>query len=310
MVYFESKYHQDKKFARLKADDTFGTMPYRADNGSAANRLLSRIHRRRVTNILIKVAAVLFIPMTLFSAWLLLREPKMPQVAQEPSATQIIERYQSEQFIEYIVHSGVKGKVLLPDSSEVWLNSNSTLRCPAEFASEVRYVELDGEGYFKVRTESDWPMYIKTSKGVTARILGTEFNLSSYSNDSEVKLTLVNGKVEVYNQHNKKIGVLPNERLIISDHAVPVRKSHLVSTEDDSAWKEGYLIFANTPMQEVVKKLERWYGVHITLSDKELFGYSFTARFQSESVTQVLDLLKISSNIRYRIKDKNVTLYK
>ena len=51
MVYFESKYHQDKKFARLKADDTFGTMPYRADNGSAANRLLSRIHRRRVTNI-------------------------------------------------------------------------------------------------------------------------------------------------------------------------------------------------------------------------------------------------------------------
>lgn len=100
MVYFESKYHQDKKFARLKADDTFGTMSYRADNGSAANRLLSRIHRRRVTNILIKVAAVLFIPMTLFSAWLLLREPKMPQVAQEPSVTQIIERYQSEQFIE------------------------------------------------------------------------------------------------------------------------------------------------------------------------------------------------------------------
>jgi ferric-dicitrate binding protein FerR (iron transport regulator) len=171
-------------------------------------------------------------------------------------------------------------------------------------------VELDGEGYFKVHTASTWPMYISTSKGVTARILGTEFNLSSYSDDAEFKLTLVNGKVEVYNQSNKKIGLLPNERLVISDHAVSARKSHLTSTEDDVAWKEGYLIFANTPMQEVVKKLERWYGVHITLSDKELFGYSFTARFQSESVTQVLDLLKISSNIRYKIKDKNVILYK
>ena len=310
MVYFESKYHQDKKFARLKADETFGNMPYSADNGSAVNRLIFRIRSRRVKNMLLKVAAVLFIPMTAFSAWLLLKEPKMPQVAPDPSVTQIIERYQSEQFIEYIVHSGVKGKVLLPDSSEVWLNSNSTLKCPAEFSSEVRYVELDGEGYFKVHTASNWPMYISTSKGVTARILGTEFNLSSYSDDAEFKLTLVNGKVEVYNQSNKKIGLLPNERLVISDHAVSARKSHLTSTEDDVAWKEGYLIFANTPMQEVVKKLERWYGVHITLSDKELFGYSFTARFQSESITQVLDLLKISSNIRYKIKDKNVILYK
>jgi ferric-dicitrate binding protein FerR (iron transport regulator) len=310
MVYSESKYHQDKKFARRKADETFGTMPYEADKEGASKRLIFRIRRRRVTNMLIKVAAVLFIPMTAFSAWLLLRGPKMPQVAQEQSVTEIIERHQSEQLIEYVVHSGVKGKVLLPDSSEVWLNSNSTLRCPAEFASEVRYVELDGEGYFKVHTASNWPMYISTSKGVTARILGTEFNLSSYSDDAEFKLTLVNGKVEVYNQSNKKIGLLPNERLVISDHAVSARKSHLTSTEDDVAWKEGYLIFANTPMQEVVKKLERWYGVHITLSDKELFGYSFTARFQSESVTQVLDLLKISSNIRYKIKDKNVILYK
>lgn len=310
MVYFESKYHQDKKFARRKADEAFGTMPYKADEGSAARRLIFRIRRRRVVNMITKVAAVLFIPVTALSFWLLLREPQMPQVAQDPSVTEIIDRYQSEQFIEYIVHSGVKGKVLLPDSSEVWLNSNSILKCPAEFASEVRYVELDGEGYFKVRSNSDWPMYIKTSKGVTARILGTEFNLSSYSNDSEFKLTLVNGKVEVYSQNNKRIGVLPNERLVISDKAVPARKNHLTSTDDDSAWKDGYLIFSNTPMQEVVKKLERWYGVHIILADKELSDYSFTARFQSESVTQVLDLLRISSNIRYRIKDKNITLYK
>ena len=92
-----------------------------------------------------------------------------------------------------------------------------------------------------------------------------------------------------------------------------IRLYHVESSYEHWGWcslEEGYLIFANTPMQEVVKKLERWYGVHITLSDKELFGYSFTARFQSESVTQVLDLLKISSNIHYRIKEKNVTLYK
>ena len=74
------------------------------------------------------------------------------------------------------------------------------------------------------------------------------------------------------------------------------------------AWKEGLLIFDNTLMSEVVKRLERWYGVQIEVENKELLAYRFTATFKSESLDRVLNVLKISSDIDYQINDTLVRL--
>ena len=80
--------------------------------------------------------------------------------------------------------------------------------------------------------------------------------------------------------------------------------------DNSFAWKDGYLIFNNTPMDDVIKILERWYGVTFNPVNEVIGNYRFTARFKTESITRVLDLLSISSNIKYGINENIITLHK
>ncbi len=214
--------------------------------------------------------------------------------------------------IEYNVTSGVKGNVTLADGSEVWLNSNTQLKVPQHFSKNERVVELSGEAYFKVVPNKGSPMIIKTESGYQVEVLGTEFNLSTYNDDSELKVTLLSGKVRVSHPIDKtSLEMERMEELIIS---VPTRE--IVSRKGveskgirlSTDWKEGILLFDNTPMEEVIKKMERWYGVEI-ICDHTLSEHRFTGEFDSESISQVLDFMKISSSIGYRVKDKRYSLY-
>ena len=78
---------------------------------------------------------------------------------------------------------------------------------------------------------------------------------------------------------------------------------------EDVAWREGYLVFNNTPMDAVIRRMERWYGVNINVRNPQILNYRMTAEFESESLIQVLEILKISSNIRYRVNGTQVTLF-
>jgi ferric-dicitrate binding protein FerR (iron transport regulator) len=209
---------------------------------------------------------------------------------------------------EYIVNSGVKGVVDLPDGSRVWLNSSSSLKCPEKFDSLQRVVELDGEGYFEVVPDKEWPMYVKTYKGYGVKVTGTTFNLSSYSNDNKLIVTLISGKISVVHEQNKsEIKLNPAEQITITGKETPilVKKANI---EYNTAWKKGYLLFDNTPMDEVIRKMERWYGVSFIIKDSSIFDYRFTANFKSESISQVLEILKLSSNIKYEIDKTRITL--
>ncbi len=212
--------------------------------------------------------------------------------------------------LSYYVNPGVKGYVLLPDSSQVWLNSGSRLDCPPQFDSTFRMVEVSGEAYFKVKSNKEWPLYVKTSKGITVEVTGTEFNLTSYDNDSDFRFTLVSGNVTLIREGtNQKIAVNPLEEITIPDNTKLTGKRTSANLQLNTSWKEGFLVFSNTQMSEVIKKMERWYGVNFSVKDQELLQYNFTANFQSESITQVLELLKITSNIGYIIHEKDVTLF-
>ena len=101
-----------------------------------------------------------------------------------------------------MVNTGLKGMVVLPDGSRVWLNSSSSLQCPERFDRDKRLITLDGEGYFEVAHNKKWPMYVKTSKGYTVKVTGTSFNLSSYSDDDRLVVTLISGEITMLN--NKK----------------------------------------------------------------------------------------------------------
>lgn len=269
---------------------------------------------RRIFDIITKAAAILLIPVSIMAAILYFGNPrttsnKETKGTKNTTAIHTVPT-QTQMQLTYYVNPGVKGYVLLPDSSQVWLNSGSSLDCPPQFDSTFRMVEVSGEAYFKVKSNKEWPLYVKTSKGITVEVTGTEFNLSSYENDSDFKFTLVSGNVTLIREStNQKIAVNPLEEITIPDNTNVTGKRASANLQLNTSWKEGFLVFSNTQMSEVIKKMERWYGVNFSVKDPELLQYNFTANFQSESITQVLELLKITSNIGYIINEKNVTLF-
>ena len=296
-------------FAALKADWVFSHLPNTVLPEEQANRILYRptkFDKNKLFKALVKVAAMLFIPVTGLAFYFMLAKN---DVSTNPAEIAFIPPPQQTTQLSYYTSSGIKGRVVLPDSSIVWLNSCSTIKCPAEF-SESREIELSGEAYFEVKSNKDWPMYVKTPKGVTVVVSGTSFNLSTYEDDENFKLTLVSGKVTlVRDETQQNIMVNPKELVVIPDNAPTSQTIKNSNVYYNTAWKEGFLLFENTPMDEVVKKMERWYGVSINIHDQSISDYRFTASFHSESVTRVLDLLKITSNINYRIRDNQVTLF-
>lgn len=259
----------------------------------------SKEKRRRFINNSLKYAAIFLLVIAISGAgYLIFNSYKQPVVHEQVMAS-----------VKYIVNTGVKGVVDLPDGSKVWLNSSSYIICPERFSDKVREIELEGEGYFEVIPDKEWPMHIKTSKDYTVKVTGTTFNLSSYSNDDKLVVTLISGEVSLINNkksREKEIKMVPNQELIILSEKPKLLNN--ANSVKRTAWKDGLLLFDNTPMSEVIKKIERWYGVTIVVKDPKIYNYSFTAKFKSESVSQVLEILKISSNIKFNIEDTTVTL--
>lgn len=205
----------------------------------------------------------------------------------------------------YIVNNGVKGKVCLPDSTLVCLNSGSVLELSDNFEYERR-VTLKGEGYFDVKADKSSPFYINTPKGVVIKVTGTEFNLCCYEDQQDVKLSLVSGSVEIRKGDETIYRMTEKEDVSISGESI--HKYSTARTEEAVAWTKGKLVFDDTPMTEVIKRLERWYGVQISVEDMRIYNSSFTGEFHSESLVQVLELLNITSDIEYYMTDNRVKL--
>lgn len=298
-------------FAALKAEWVFRNLPNSTISEEQASQLIRQRGKKqrklsRVIRVLTKTAAVLFIPVAVLAFYFMLKKP----LGTDQAAQVRIQPQQQATLLSYHTNPGVKGLVILPDSSSVWLNSCSTIKCPHEFESGFRYVELSGEAYFDVKENREWPMYVKTQKGITVVVSGTSFNVSSYNNDKDFRFTLVSGKVTLLREStNQPIEVSPEDYIIIPDDtdAITHRKNNDVY--NNTAWKEGFLVFEDTPMMEVINKIERWYGVNISIKDHAILSYHFTASFNSESISRVLDLLKITSNISYHLKENQVTLF-
>lgn len=216
----------------------------------------------------------------------------------------------------YYTNSGVKGKIVLPDSSIVWLNSCSKITYPEKFAVNKRVVEFEGEGYFIVTKNPDSPMIVRTPKGMEIKVLGTKFNIKSYVDDSFEEATLFSGKIEVTNRNNvtagkvaRKAEMLPGESFTFGEKTRSVH-SFNVDTVKCSAWTRGELLFMQMPLKEVCKMLSRWHGVEITVKDPQLYDYTFTAEFGSESIVQIMELMKFTMPINYHITGNKVVIEK
>ena len=168
-------------------------------------------------------------------------------------------------------NKGTKGEVILPDSSIVKLNSDSKIVFPNKFHGSTREVFVTGEAFFKVKSNPDTPMVVNTSKGLMVKVRGTEFNLRAYENESITRTTLYRGKVDIVakraeGEHVVLAELKPNESFVTRAKEKSLKVAN-ADTVKISAWCKGLLVFDNTPMDMVVKELERWHGAHITVKN-------------------------------------------
>ena len=273
-------------FASLPDSPYLGHIP---DYGQRTGKAV-----RKVLRLITAAAAVLSVPLAIYTAYdIFSAEKPVP----EQVASAVVQR-------TYMVNDGVKGSVMLPDSTIVCLNSGSVLEISDNFES-CRGVTLKGEGYFEVKADRTNPFYINTPKGVKIMVTGTEFNLSCYEDQNDVKLSLVKGSVEVISGDDIIYRVSENEDISITGGKVV---KSVTKAQEAVAWTKGKLLFDDTPMKDVITRLERWYGVDISVEDIRIYNSSFTGEFSGESLVQVLELLSITSDIEYHITGNKVIL--
>ncbi|RAV27612.1 FecR family protein [Sinomicrobium soli] len=213
---------------------------------------------------------------------------------------------------ELTVPKGRRFSVLLSDSTEVFLNSGSTLKFPVSFdRQESREVYLEGEGFFAVAKDPDLPFRVYAS-GVTVQVLGTRFNVRAYQEDRLVKTSLQEGAVQVSSASSPEpVTIAPGEAASYDSESHNIRVTD-IDIENDVAWTENRLVFIDEPFSEVIKKIERSYGVRIANENRELNDVRFYGDFNiaTESVEDVLKAFTIIKFFEYTLKDDLVTIKK
>ena len=200
----------------------------------------------------------------------------------------------SEQLV-FETPRGEKSLVKLPDGSQVWLNANSRLVYHS-FSSSHRQVELTGEAFFNVAHNEKAPFVVKTNE-CEVEVLGTTFNIMAYDEFGRKEITLLNGKVNVHINGDEQV-LKPGQALILKDHKVQVID---VNSSQASGWVDNKFNFQNISLSELMKRLENWYDVDITLENNTGREVNFTGTFKNEeTIWQVLDAIKIYAPITYK----------
>lgn len=208
--------------------------------------------------------------------------------------------------VEYntlITPKGGEYQVVLPDGTKVWLNAASSITYPVEFTGNDRQVKLNGEAYFEVAKNKAKPFYVNINN-VKVRILGTHFNISAYSDDNIITTTLLEGSVNITKNNSSSL-LKPGQQAVIGSGSDKINVSE-ANIEDAIAWKNGYFIFSDENVTQIMKKVSRWYDVdveyHGNLNDQR-FGGTY---YQSKSITELLQHLAAISKVHFTIQGRRV----
>jgi ferric-dicitrate binding protein FerR (iron transport regulator) len=238
---------------------------------------------------------------------------------------------------EINVPFGARSQVSLPDGSTVWLNAGSKIRYQNFFNNQSRQVYLEGEAYFKIAKNSALPFTVKTDE-LNIVALGTEFNVKAYNDEKIIETTLVEGAVSIVNKPNTNAGnkqevyLKPCQKAVyikskqqmeieeIQDIAVtnpeiihPEEGSLYIASKVDTnpiiAWKYDKLIFRGEELYTIAIKLERKYNISISFDTEDIKHFKFTGKLEDETITQVLDVIKLTAPIDYVLEGKQVNIY-
>lgn len=268
---------------------------YDADSAirEVEQKIKSKKNSKSFIEIFRKVAAVLILPLLIATVWLAIDKTPLESESQEWHTLK--------------TPAGMRSEFILPDSTKVYLNSETSLTYPLAFNSRIREVKLNGEAYFEVAENTKVPFIVNTGR-ISVEVTGTEFKASNYKHENLMEVVLVSGAVNLYEGNyseteNVLTPLVPGERFRF-DQKNKTMNIQEVDVEKYTAWKNGILMFRDDSMDDVVRRMNRWFNVDIRLTGPELTDYVYTATFEDESLMQILELLKISAPIDYTIKQR------
>ncbi len=211
--------------------------------------------------------------------------------------------------IEVKTNPGMTTTVDLPDGTKVYLNSESSLTYPSFFSKDKRDVKLTGEAFFEVQKDPEHRFIVSGPHHTQIEVLGTSFNVEAFERDSFISTTLVEGKVRFAYQKNQQpatVDMKPGQKLMYDTTSSQVKLIQ-TSGETETAWKDGKIIFQATPLPEALRMLEKRFNVTFVLSNNRLRGEAFNGSFTNQRLERILEIFKISSNIKWRYLDTGDT---
>ncbi len=208
------------------------------------------------------------------------------------------------QYAEMEIMYGQTGHLFLFDGTEVWLNSGSKFRYPSKFNRNERNVYLEGEAFFKVVHNEKLPFKVKTAH-LEVEDLGTSFNISAYADDRDESVVLVDGKVQLNNTFGKKIGKMDPGQIAVKrvgDKAIRVQD---IDPYFYISWKDGKVVFDGERLDDIAKKIERWYNVEVSFEKESLKAFKLSGTIlRNKPIDQTIIAMELLAPIEFKYEVK------
>ncbi|MCW0481318.1 FecR family protein [Gaoshiqia sediminis] len=267
--------------------------------GEINKNLFRQIRRSKRLLSIYKLAAILAFPIALAISLLLMKQ-NQEDVLLVSTTTEIT------------APTGHIAKCKLPDGTEVWINSGSTITYDASgFGSDTREVSLNGEAYFEVFKDRQKTFFVRTPLA-DVKVTGTSFNVKAHSDSQSFETVLSEGSVELdlKRQGQELLKMEPGERVIYEKAQGKVLVQQ-VDPELFSSWRNGEIIFKDATLNDLANELERIYGVRFRFEDPNMAGYRFRGMFSySNNLIDALEKIKVTAQVDYYIENKEVWLKK
>lgn len=204
--------------------------------------------------------------------------------------------------------AGQSSRITLSDGSTIWLSANSTLEYPEKFDGEYREVILQGEAFFDVVSNPNQPFVVK-SGDLQTRVLGTSFNIRAFEDEEDIKITVVTGRVSIEQTATtdntdapQSVAFLYPEQQLVYNNSTGKSMTQQVDSRLFTSWKDGVLMFENHTFEEIVSRLERWYGVEIQFTDPEVKEIRFRILFENTSLEHALRMLQAIEDFEFEME--------
>ena len=235
-----------------------------------------------------RIAAILILPLIIFSGYLFYQHQKEENIV----------------WIEKSAGYGDIKHITLPDNTTVWLNAGSTIIYPEEFIGRFRQIFFTGEGHFSVAKNKEKPFIIKSNES-SIEVLGTQFNLKSYSNDNRIEVALLDGSVafcypSTTDQEMKCI-LSPGEQVYYNRTTHNLEKKNFILS-DYSSWKDGKYYFKNETLENIAKQLERNFDVNIIIKNDSLKQIPYHMAFvNNETLDDILSAMNLDGYLTIKL---------